>query len=89
MAKKKKDKNLNYEEIGKMFESIYESGYIDRNKTYKMSFLKGIAAGVGSVVGATIVVAILLWVLNFFEQVPLVGPLTDKLQQTVEIKSGQ
>lgn len=72
-----------------MLESIYESGYIDRNKTYKMSFLKGIAAGFGGVIGATIIVAILLWALNLFDQVPLIGPFTDKIQHTVQTKTGQ
>jgi hypothetical protein len=91
MAKKTKKptKEVSYEQLGRMLESIYESGYIDRNKTYKMSFLKGIAAGFGGVVGATIVVGLLLWILNFFDQVPLVGPLSDKIKDTVQTKSGE
>jgi hypothetical protein len=91
MAKKTKkpNKEVSYEQLGRMLESIYESGYIDRNKTYKMSFFKGIAAGFGGVIGATIIVAILLWALNLFDQVPLLGPLTDKIQNTVETKTGE
>ena len=84
---KKPNRKQSYEEIGRMFESIYESGYIDRNKTYKMSFLKGVAAGVGSVIGATVIVALLIWVLNLFDSVPLVGPFTHKIQNTVQTKS--
>ena len=85
MAKSKDSKRKSdYEQIGKMVQNIYDSGYVDRNTVFKMSFLKGLAAGVGSVVGATIVVALLLWVLNLFESVPLLGPLTEKLQDTVE-----
>lgn len=76
-----------YEQLGRMLQSIYESGYIDRNKFYKMSFLKGVVAGFGGVIGATILVALLLWVLNLFDHVPLLGPLTDKLQHTVEVKN--
>lgn len=88
MAKKKEVKNkTDYEQIGKMVQNIYDSGYVDRNTVFKMSFLKGIAAGVGSVLGATIVVALLLWVLNLFDSVPLVGPLTEKVQNTVETKN--
>jgi hypothetical protein len=91
MAKKTKkpNKEVSYEQLGRMLESIYESGYIDRNKTYKMSFFKGVAAGFGGVIGATIIVAILLWTLNLFDQVPLLGPLTDKIQNTVETKTGE
>lgn len=76
-----------YEQLGRMMQNIYESGYIDRNTLYKMSFLKGVAAGLGGVVGATIVVALLLWVLNLFDSIPLVGPLSEKLQDTVDVKN--
>lgn len=86
-AKKKPSKEISYEQLGRMMESIYESGYIDRNRMYKMSFFKGVAAGLGGVVGATIIVAILLWVLNLFDQVPLIGPFADKLHDTVQIKN--
>ena len=82
MAKKQKkpNKEVSYEQIGRMVESIYESGYIDRNKTYKMSFLKGVAAGFGGVVGATIIVALLLWLLSLLNFIPFV----DKIQCTLE-----
>lgn len=80
---KKPSKEVSYEQIGRMVESIYESGYIDRNKTYKMSFLKGIAAGFGGVVGATIVVALLLWLLSLLNFIPFV----DKIQCTLEKNS--
>ncbi len=83
---KKPNKPLDYEQLGKMMETIYETGYANRKRVYKMSFLKGVAAGFGGVVGATIIVAILLWVLNLFDQVPLIGPFTDKIHDTVQIK---
>lgn len=84
--KQKPSKKVDYEQIGRMMESIYESGYIDRNKTYKMSFLKGIAAGFGGVIGATIVVAILLWALSLLHYVPFVNSITDNVQCTLQQK---
>lgn len=89
MPKKPKNNKVDYEKLGKMLEAIYEMGYADRGRLYKMSFVKGIVAGVGSVVGATIIVAILLWFLNLFDQVPLIGPLNEKIQDTVNINNGQ
>ena len=86
---KKQSKSVDYEKLGRMLEAIYETGYANRKKIYKMSFLKGVAAGFGGVVGATIIVAILLWVLNLFDQVPLIGPFTDKIHDTVQIKNGE
>ena len=60
-SQKKRD-----EQLGKMLVNIYESGYLDRNTAYKQTFFKGVLAGFGGVVGATIVVALLLWFLTFF-----------------------
>jgi hypothetical protein len=81
---KKKPKQLTYEEIGRMLENIYESGYIDHNKAYKMSFIKGLVGGVGGVIGATVVISLLLWVLSLFHYVPFVNRITDNVQDTVE-----
>jgi uncharacterized membrane protein YfcA len=72
------------EELGQMLVNIYESGYLDRNKAYKMSFIKGLVGGLGGVIGATIIVALLLWVLTFFQQVPLVGHFVDNLRTTIQ-----
>ncbi|MDQ5886208.1 MAG: hypothetical protein QG628_605 [Patescibacteria group bacterium] len=79
-----KKKELSYEEIGKMLVNIYESGYINQNQTYKLSFLKGIATGVGGVIGATVVIALLLWGLSLFQEIPLIGPVVQKIQTTID-----
>ncbi len=83
----KPNKTQSYEQIGKMVENIYLSGYIDKNQMYKMTFLKGLIAGLGGVVGATIVVGIIVWILSLFSYTPLkpiFQPLTDSLKNTVK-----
>ena len=70
------------EDLGKMLVNIYESGYLDHTKAYKISFLKGIVAGLGGVIGATIVVAILIWILSFFSDISIINSLKDSLQST-------
>jgi hypothetical protein len=73
-----------YEELGKMVASIYESGYLDAKQSYKSSFLKGVFSGLGGVVGATIVVALLVWILTLFGHISFIGRYTDKVKNTVE-----
>lgn len=67
-----------------MIENIYLTGYIDKNQMYKMSFIKGLVTGFGGVLGATIVVALLIWVLSLFNRVPLIGPITKQIKETVQ-----
>ena len=82
--RQKPSKQQSYEQIGKMIENIYLTGYIDKNQMYKMSFLKGLVTGLGGVLGATIVVGLLLWVLSLFNRVPLIGPITEQIKETVQ-----
>jgi hypothetical protein len=90
-SKKSKAKQVSeskrYEQLGRMLANIYESGYIDRNQTYKMSFIKGLMTGLGGVIGATLLVALLLWILAAISDVPLIERITDPIYET--IKNGQ
>lgn len=85
-TKKKPDTKKDYEQIGRMVANIYESGYVDKNQTYKMSFMKGLLGGLGGVLGATIIVALLLWFMSFFKEVPLIGPVVNNIRHTIENK---
>jgi hypothetical protein len=72
-----------FERLGHMLVDIYETGYISHARFYKQTFIKGVLAGLGGVIGATVVVTLILWVLTFFHQVPLVDRLTNNINQTV------
>ncbi len=48
-----------------------------------MMFVRGVFTGLGGVVGATLVLALLLWILSFFQEIPLIGPLFESIPQTV------
>lgn len=72
--------------------SVIEELFYDFNRSrveiYKMNFVRGIFFGLGSVLGGTIVIALVVWVLGFFVSIPLIGPTLqqaqDKIQTTQE-----
>ena len=76
--------NKDYEHLGRMLTNIYESGYLDKNEVYKTSLIKGLIGGFAGVLGATILIGLLIWILTLFKQVPVVGPFVDKLRHTVQ-----
>jgi hypothetical protein len=94
-GKKKKDPReearllavKDYEKLGKQVASLYDAINPDRKGLYRTAFLKGIVTGLGGVIGATLVVVILAWVLSLLGHVPFVGPIFDNVRDTVQ--SGQ
>ncbi len=74
-----------YIKIGKSVASLQDV-FVDKKLLYKTAFIKGIFGGLGSVIGATIVVAILLWTLSLFQQIPFVGQLSETVRQTIDTK---
>jgi hypothetical protein len=81
---KKSKQEPNYEQIGRMLVTIYETGYIRNGRMIKMSIVRGIATGFGTVLGATIVVAILVWALTVFSDIPFFGPWFERLREPIE-----
>lgn len=67
-------------ELGKKLQSMFEMGYVNKRMAISMSFAKGVASGFGAVVGATIVLALVLWFLSLFDQVPFIGPISDAIE---------
>lgn len=73
-------------ELGKKLQAFYEAGYVDKKQALGFSFLKGLASGIGGVIGATLVLALLLWILGSLNEVPLIGPITESIKTTIESK---
>lgn len=69
-TKKPSDKELI--ELGKKLQTLYETGYVNKKQALKFTFLKSMIAGFGAFLGGTILVALLLWFLSFFNNVTLI-----------------
>jgi hypothetical protein len=65
-------------------EELFYDLYKDRKKIYKINFFRGIFFGVGSVLGGTLVIAILVWVLSLFVHLPFIGDTFQDAQNTIE-----
>ncbi len=90
MAKKKVSDKLeenDYEKLGKLLVSIGEIGFKDKKQLYKVSFIKGVISGLGGVLGATIVVALILLLLSVLGEVPFVGDIADSVRDTIQTTS--
>lgn len=83
MVKNKKDRNPQLD-VAHLTELLLKADYINKRTLYLHNFMRGAVFGVGSVVGAGILIAILAWVLSVFDTVPFLGPLIEKIKISVE-----
>jgi len=84
----KKVNRLKKEQISgaqrELLEQLFDDHYRFRWRVYKMNFFRGVFFGLGSVLGASLIVGLLLWVLSLFTQLPVVGNLFEQSQSTIE-----
>ena len=82
-AKSVKDNQEKSAQKGFM-EELFNDYYARRRQVYKMNFFRGIFFGLGSVLGGTIVVALVVWLLSIFVNFPLIGHYLEDAQQSIE-----
>ena len=69
-------KNLNNNNIFKIYNST--------KKILFISFLKGLASGLGWIIGATILVSLLTYILSQIEFIPILGDIVSQLIEEIE-----
>ncbi len=85
--KKKQEKETlqrNHDDIAKALEILFATDYIDKKKLYINNFIRGMLFSAGGVIGATLVIGIILWILSLFGSVPLIGPLFENTRETIQ-----
>ena len=91
MVKKNKILEKNDIEIKKLSEAIKSLNnnnilkiYNSTKKILFISFLKGLASGLGWIIGATILVSLLTYILSQIEFIPILGDIVSQLIQEIE-----
>ena len=72
-----------------VLEEIFNDYYKDRHNIYIVNFFRGIFFGLGSAIGGTIVVALIVWILSFFVNIPGIGDKAQKAQNTIQSSQQQ
>ena len=91
MVKKNKILEKNENEIKKLSETIKSLNnnnifkiYNSTKKILFISFLKGLASGLGWIIGATILVSLLTYILSQIEFIPILGDIVSQLIEEIE-----
>lgn len=85
MSDKKKSNNRQLKiDAARLSNLLLKAEYVDKKSFYLQGFLRGVLTGAGGVLGATVVIALLVWMLSLFDTVPLIGPLFENTRNTIE-----
>jgi hypothetical protein len=80
--------HVNYEKLGKAVEDALILDYVyvlhSTKRQIWSSFVRGIFAGLGGVVGATVGVAVLVALLQLFGGAPVIGQYFQQIGHTIE-----
>lgn len=67
-----------------VLEELFNDLYRNRARVYRINFFRGILFGAGSALGGTIVLALIVWILSLFVNIPVIGELFQDAQQSIE-----
>ena len=65
-----------------VLEDLFYDFHSSRRQVYTMNFVRGIFFGFGSVIGGTIVIALVVWILTWLADIP--GGFGDFIQYIVD-----
>jgi hypothetical protein len=65
-------------------EELFNDYYLNRGAVYKMNFVRGLFFGLGSVLGGTVVISLLVWILSFFVDFFVLGEFFQDIQRLLE-----
>ncbi len=90
MAKKNPDPEtgVDYEALGRAIDKALVRDYVhligSTPRQMWSSFIRGVMLGFGTVIGGTLVVAMLIWTLSFFGGAPVIGEYIQKINHAIQ-----
>lgn len=81
---KKISETKKYEKLGRQLEHIFEGGYLNHVRVYRINFLRGLFFGLGAALGGTLLIAIVVWLLSLFSEIPLIGRFAETVRETIQ-----
>lgn len=67
-----------------LIEQLFDDHYKNRWLIYRVNFIRGIFFGLGSFIGASVVVGLLIGLLSIFTDIPVVGNFFQATQSSIE-----
>lgn len=68
-----------------VIEELFNDMYDDRRNIYTMNFIRGIFFGFGSVLGGTLLIALVLWILGqFVDWFPVLGDFVNGIMDAMQ-----
>ncbi|HVE80672.1 MAG TPA: DUF5665 domain-containing protein [Candidatus Dormibacteraeota bacterium] len=88
LTRKSRPSAEDYEKLGRAIESTLVNDYINllgnTRRQIWGAFVRGLLTGFGGVIGATVMIALLLYVLDLAGALPVIGQFFKDLVQTIQ-----
>ena len=73
-----------------IIEDLFYDFNRSRSQVYVTNFVRGILFGAGSVIGGTVVIALLVWMLSLLGNfIPALGDFFDGVSQTLDVRDSK
>lgn len=67
-----------------LLEELFNDHYRYKWRVYQVNFVRGIFFGLGSVIGASLIVGVVIWLLSLFTDLPVIGDFVEQSQSSIE-----
>lgn len=64
-------------------DTLFDDMYSKRHRVYRLNFWRGVFFGLGSALGGTLVLALVIWGLSFFIDFPVIGDWINNLVESL------